>query len=116
MFGCNQSAIHRHLHEIGKVNQLGTSVPHQLTSDNIQQAITICRFLLSKRHRHTFLQQIVTDDGKWIQYVEHRHKRQWINREDLPEPEAKNDLHRKKSAAVNLPGFSGDCLLRTFTS
>ena len=24
------------------------------------------------------------------------HNRQWVNREDLPESEAKNNLHRKK--------------------
>ena len=48
MLGCNQSTIDRHLHEMGKVNKLGTWVPHQLTSDNIQQRISICHFLLSK--------------------------------------------------------------------
>ena len=44
MLGCNQSTIDRHLHEMGKVNKLGTWVPHQLTSDNIQQRISICHF------------------------------------------------------------------------
>ena len=44
MLGCNQSAIDRHLHEMGKVNKLGTWVPHQLTTDNIQQRISICNF------------------------------------------------------------------------
>ena len=48
MLGCNQSTIDRHLHDIGKVNQLGTRLSHQLTSDNIQQTITVCNFLLSK--------------------------------------------------------------------
>ena len=44
MLGCNHSTIDRHLHEMGKVNKLGTWVPHQLTSDNIQQRISICHF------------------------------------------------------------------------
>ena len=35
---------------IGKVNKLGRWLPHQLISDNIQQTITICNFLLSKHH------------------------------------------------------------------
>ncbi|CAF3534390.1 unnamed protein product [Rotaria socialis] len=60
MLGCNQSTIDRHLHEMGKVNKLETWVPHQLTSDNIQQRITICNSLLSKRNRQRFLQQIVS--------------------------------------------------------
>ncbi|CAF1500326.1 unnamed protein product, partial [Rotaria sp. Silwood1] len=34
MLGCDQSTIDRHLHKMGKVNKLGTWVPHQLTSDN----------------------------------------------------------------------------------
>ena len=62
MLGCNQSTIDRHLHEMRKVNKLGTWVPHQLTSDNIQQRISICHFLLSKPNRHRFLQQIITGD------------------------------------------------------
>ena len=96
MLGCNQSTIDRHLHEMGKVNKLGTWLPHQLTSDNIQQRISICHFLLSKPNRHRFLQQIITGDEKWVLYVDHTRKRQWINPEDLPEPEPKNDLHPKK--------------------
>ena len=44
MLACNQSTIDRHLHEMGKVNKLGTWLPHQLTSDNIQQRISICHF------------------------------------------------------------------------
>ena len=75
MPGCNQSTIDRHLHDLGKVNKLGTLVLHQLTSDNIQQRIIICNFLLSKRYRHRFLQQIVTRDKKLLLYVEHRRKR-----------------------------------------
>ena len=105
MLGCNQSTIDRHLHEMGKVNKLGTWLPHQLTSDNIQQRISICHFLLSKPNRHRFLQQIITGDEKWVLYVDHTRKRQWINPEDLPEPEPKNDLHPKKVMLSVLVGF-----------
>ncbi|CAF4786012.1 unnamed protein product [Rotaria sp. Silwood1] len=86
MLLCNHSTIDRHLHEIGKVSKLETWVPHQLSSDNIQQRITICNSFLSKRTRHKFLQQIVTGDEKWVLYVNHTLKRQWVNPEDLPEP------------------------------
>ena len=96
MLGCNLSAIDRHLHDIGEVNELGTWLPHQLTSDNIQQRITIYNSFLSKRNRHKFLQQIVTDDEKWLLYGDHRRKCQWVNPEELPKPEPKNDLHPKK--------------------
>ena len=95
MLGCNQSTIDRHLHDIGKVNKLGIWLSYQLTSDNIQQTITICNFLLSKRHRHRFLQQIITGDEEWLLYIDYTLKRQWINPENLSEPEPKNDLHPK---------------------
>ena len=75
MLECNQSVIHRHLHDIGKINQLGTWLLHQLTSDNIEQRITICNFLLSKRHRHRFPQRIITSDEKRVLYVDHTRKR-----------------------------------------
>ena len=64
MFGCIQSTIDRHLHDIQKVNKLVRWLLHQLTSVNIQQTITMCNFLLSKLNRHRFLQQIVTGDEK----------------------------------------------------
>jgi histone-lysine N-methyltransferase SETMAR len=81
---------------MAKVNKLGSWVPHQLTPDDIQQRITICNSLLSKRNRYRFLQQIGTGDEKWVLYVNHTRKLQWVNREDLPDPEPKTDLHSKK--------------------
>ena len=45
----------------GKVNKLGTWVPHQLTSDNIQQRISICNFLLSKPNRHSFFNRLLLE-------------------------------------------------------
>ena len=96
MLGYNQSTIDRHLRDVEKVNKLRTWVSNSLTSDNIQQRIIICNFLSSKRRRHRFLQQIVTSDEKWVLYVDHMHKYQWVNPENLLEPELKNDLHKKK--------------------
>ena len=64
MLACNQSTIDRHLHEMGKVNQLGTWNLRQTT-------YSICHFLLSKPN----LQQIITGDEKWVLYVEHTRKR-----------------------------------------
>ena len=39
-----------------------------------------------------------------------------VNREDLSEVEAKNDLHREKGDTVKLMAFSRDCLLGSLTS
>ena len=51
---------------------------------------------MSKRHRHKFLQRTVTDDEKWLLYVDYSCKRQWINPKDLPESGLKKDLRRTK--------------------
>ena len=43
-----------------------------------------------------FFNRLLLGDEKWVLYVDHTRECQWINPEDLPEPEPKNDLHPKK--------------------
>ena len=38
----------------------------------------------------------MTGDEKWVLYVNHTHKRQWVQRDATPEPDCKGDLHPKK--------------------
>lgn len=96
ILGCDHATIARNLKELGKVPKLGSWVPHQLTPDNIQQRVTICNSLLSRRNRQRFLRQIITGDEKWVLYVNQSRKRQWRDRDELPESEPKGDLHPKK--------------------
>ena len=96
MLGCNQSTIDRHLHEMGKVNKLGTWVPHQLTSDNIQQRISICHFCCQNPIDTGFFNRLLLGMKSGFYMSTTHASANESNPEDLPEPEPKNDLHPKK--------------------
>jgi histone-lysine N-methyltransferase SETMAR len=93
---CDHSTVDRHLTQLGMVQKLGYWIPHQLTDENLQQRVNICISLLTRPHRQDLLSQIVTGDEKWVLYVNHTRKRQWLPKEEMPEPEPKRDLHPKK--------------------
>ena len=43
-----------------------------------------------------WIKQIVTGDEKWVLYVNHTRKRQWLPEGVKPEPEPKREFHEKK--------------------
>ena len=116
MLGCNQSTIDRHLHEMGKVNKLGTWLPHQLTSDNIQQRISICHFLLSKPNRHRFS----STDYYWgwkVGFICRPHTQAPVDQSwRFTRTGTKKRPASEKSYAVSLVGFRRYYLLWTSTS
>ena len=103
MLGCNQSTIDRHLHDIGKVNQLETWLRYQLTSDKIslygnfyyQNVIDIdfVNKLLLVMKNESCMSSIDSSINESILKI-------------CSEPEVMNDLHGTKSDAVNLLGLS----------
>ena len=93
---CVHSTVERHLHEMGKVHKLGCWIPHELSQDNIDRRIDTCHSLLSRSRRFDWLRNIITGDEKWVLYVNHTRKRQWVDSDKQPEPEPKTDLHPKK--------------------
>lgn len=95
-FQCSHSTIEEHLHALGKVQKSGVWVPHELSDDSKKTRVAICASLLSRLDKEPFLDRLVTGDEKWVLYVNVTHKRQWLNPEDHPLPDAKADLHPKK--------------------
>ena len=95
---CDHSQVVSHLHELGYVSKLGSWVPHELTEANIglQQRVSICSSLLSRYPQEEFLRSIITGDEKWVLYIMHSRKRQWVPRGAQPEPEPKGDVHERK--------------------
>lgn len=93
---CDHMTIDRHLRELGFVQKLGVWVPHELTDDQKEQRVTICNSLLSRCSDMEWIKQIVTGDEKWVLYVNHTRKRQWLPEGAKPEPEPKLELHEKK--------------------
>lgn len=94
--GVSHMTVNRHLQELGFVNRIGTWVPHQLTPDNRQQRVSVCHSLLLRFPLHDFIRQIVTGDEKWVIYIDHTRKRQWVQQGERPDPEPKGDLHPRK--------------------
>jgi histone-lysine N-methyltransferase SETMAR len=94
--GCVHSTIAYHLHQMGKVLKLGCWIPHELTQDNIDRRIDTCHSLLLRSRRFDWLRDIIPGDEKWVLYVNHTRKRQWVDRDEQPEPEPKADFHLRK--------------------
>ena len=71
---CSHTAIEKHLHSIGKVQECGAWVLHALNNNNKNQQATISAGLIA-HHRSThgnkqqFLYAIVTGDEKWCLYI-----------------------------------------------
>jgi histone-lysine N-methyltransferase SETMAR len=95
-FDCSHTTILEHLKRLGKSARYGQWVPHELTPANRMNREAACASLLSRFNKEDFLERIVTSDEKWVLYVNHRRKRQWLTPGETAIPEAKGDLHPKK--------------------
>lgn len=94
--GCSHDTVHRHLVKLDLIQKLGKWLPHRLTDDQKWQRMTICSSLLSRKSDKEWIKQIVTGDEKWVLYVNHTSKRQWLPREATPEPDIRLGPHPKK--------------------
>ena len=88
--------MERHLYALGKVHKYGSSVPHQLSIDNLAQRALTCPSLLFRQKHTPFLERIVTGDEKWVCYANVYCRRQWLDPDQKPSPDVKSDLHPKK--------------------
>lgn len=94
--GCCQYTIVKHLAELDFVQKLGAWVPHHLTQVQKMHRVSICSSLLSRKRRKDWVREVVTGDEKWVLYVNHTRKRQWLPRVVEPDPEPKPEIHEKK--------------------
>ncbi len=79
-----------------KVNKYGSWVPYELSANNKVQRVSTCASLLSWLNCEPFLERIVTEDEKWVCYVNVSLKRQQLDPGGKPLPEPKANLHLKK--------------------
>jgi len=75
---CSQTSVITMAKEMGFRSMLGQLVPHQLTPDQRQQRVAICSSHLIHYAINNYLRQIVTGDEKWVLYVNHTRRRQWV--------------------------------------
>jgi len=94
--GCCQTTISRHLNQLGYRPKLGAWVPHELTANQRNLRLDICTSLLTKHRTMSWLDNLITGDEKWILYVNHTRKRQWVKSDQRPLPTPKPEIHQKK--------------------
>ena len=89
--GVTEAAISKRLHAMGKIQKEGRWVPHELTEHNLGQRINTCLSLLVKYQKKDFLWKIVTEDEKYICYVNPKCKKSWV---DLGKPSISTPQHK----------------------
>lgn len=94
--GYSHTSVLNCLHTLRKVPKLGSWIPHSLTQHDKDMRLEVCTFLLSKKRRFDWLDHLITGDEKWVLYVNHTRKRQWVDAGEQAEPEPKADPHQKK--------------------
>nr|pir hypothetical protein H12I19.6 - Caenorhabditis elegans [Caenorhabditis elegans] len=93
---CCHSTIARHLGRLGFTSKLGIWVPHELSASQKLTRVNVCTQLLTFRRKFDWLNNLVTGDEKWVLYVNHSRKRQWLPIGEKGIPTPKPDLHPKK--------------------
>ena len=56
--------------------------------------------LLSRQSNDPFLKNIITDDGKWIFYDDVQRKKQWIDKDESPQPTPNAEIRRKHAVCM----------------
>ncbi len=95
--GTAQTSVVRHLHALGKINKRCREVPHDLTENQIQNRVSICRKLLENPLDDRFIRRIVTCDEKWVYFNNPDKRNQWLNPGQAAEPVSKRDRFSRKA-------------------
>ena len=82
----NKETIRLHMHHIGKRWKLSKWVPHDLTSKNRLQRLTICSSHLTRLKMEPFFDRILTCDEKWVMCINTKRTHHWLSPKDpLPQ-------------------------------
>ncbi|VDP11086.1 unnamed protein product [Heligmosomoides polygyrus] len=77
--GASHSTVVRGLKSIGKVQKLGRWVPHDLTQHDMDRRADVALSRLTLRRTHGWLDNLVTEDEKWIFYSNYHRRAQWVD-------------------------------------
>ena len=94
--GCSHTTVETHLGELGKTWKYGVWIPHELSALQLQHRVDACMELMTSHRNYQWLHNLITGDEKWVLYVNHTRKRQWLGAAQKGVPTPKNDLHPKK--------------------
>lgn len=95
-FGCSKDTINRHLHSLGKVYKYGQWIPHDLTESQLNARVHACISLQTFKRTKAWLCDLVTGDEKYVLFVNHTNKRQWLGRGETGILNVKSKVTEKK--------------------
>ena len=88
--------VETHLSELDKMCKSGVWMPHELSLHQLQLRVDTCMGLMRYHRNYQWLQNLITGDEKWVVYVNHKRKRQWLGTGQTDIATAKNNLHPRK--------------------
>jgi histone-lysine N-methyltransferase SETMAR len=94
--GCVHATVETHLKELGKTWKYGVWIPHELSPRQLQLRVDACMELMTSHRNYQWLHNLITGDEKWVLYVNHTRKRQWLGAGQTGVATPKNELHPMK--------------------
>lgn len=93
---CSHMEIFNILKELGLKYKHGVFVPHSLSQNQKNVRADTCSSLLSLKRNYKWLDNLITGDEKWVLYVNHSGKKQWLKSNQKGESVVKNRQGEKK--------------------
>ncbi|GFT57769.1 mariner Mos1 transposase [Trichonephila clavipes] len=75
----DQSTVSRRLKAMGKIIKVGRWVPHELTDRQQENRKNVCKMLLARYKRKSYLHRIVIGDEKWIYFENPKRNRSYMD-------------------------------------
>lgn len=98
-FHIDHITVPRQIKRIGKVSVVEKWVPHELSTENLQERFACCESLFSQLQA-PFLGKLVTSDEKWILYNNVKRHRSWISQGGRSVQQPRGGLHPKNMLNV----------------
>ena len=94
--GCSHTTIETYLAELGKSWKYGVWIPHELSLDQLRSRANTCMDLITSHRNNQWLRNLVTGDEKWVLYVNHSRRRQWLSSGETGVATPRTDTHARK--------------------
>ena len=93
---CSHTTVETHLNELGTTWIYGVWIPHELSLHQLQLKVDTCIALMTSHRNYQWLHTLITGDEKWVLYVNHTRKHQWLGIGQTGIETPKNDPHPRK--------------------
>jgi hypothetical protein len=76
--GCSHIIVETHLHELGEMWKYVAWMPHDLSSHQLQHRVSASTKSTTSHRNYQWLNNLITGTEKWVLYVNHTCKQQWL--------------------------------------